>query len=90
MVTCSGSVLSHSFSIFGNFLLILCLWIVANGLVACCGMVGGRMVAGYCLEMPEYPNICTDVSREISLLLVGLRLLVLVSIYLLPNLLLKV
>ena len=41
MVTCFGSVLSPPFSMFGIFLnsLILCLWIVANGLDACFGMV---------------------------------------------------
>ena len=41
MVTCSGSALSPPFSMFGIFLnsLILCLWIVANGLDACFGMI---------------------------------------------------
>ena len=120
---------------FGNFLslLILCLWTVANGLVACIGMVGCLVLmalivrtpgllhlviqllfilndvlvaylvdcagswtcpeywdaADIALEMPENPYIWT-VAGRIFLLLVGLRLLVLVFIYLLQNLLLKV
>ena len=80
MVTCSGSVLSPlpPSSMFGNFLnlLVLCLWIVANGLVACFHR---------CLIILKFGLI---VVGRISLLLGALRLLVLVSICLLQNLLL--
>ena len=59
MVTCSGSVLSllplllpsSTFGIFLN-LLILCLWIVANGLVACFGMVGCLVLMSQVIRIP--------------------------------------
>ena len=54
---CSGSVLSSPFSMFGNFLnlLISCLWIVANGLIACFGMVGCLYLMAFIIRTPGLP-----------------------------------
>ena len=59
MVICFGSVLSPPFNMFGIFLnlLISRIWIVANGLVACFGMVGCLVFLALIRRTPGLPRL---------------------------------
>ena len=87
MVTCSGSELSTPSSMFGIFLnlLILCLWIVAHGLVACFGMVGCLVLMALVIRIPGLPPLVI----ELLFILNGALVLILLTL-LVPGLLLSI